>query len=176
MAPPHRPGHDPRMGGILVTGFEPFGRWRVNSSWEGVRVLAATRRGLAVRRLPVCHEAAAEAIREAIQGLQPDAVLLTGLASGGSLRLETLARPGPLVPWSGATRPGRWDFPRSFNRLYALGVPAKLSADAGGYVCDTTYWAALGEAVPQVAFLHVPPLGGSWTPVRIARAIDACLS
>ena len=52
----------------------------------------------------------------------------------------------------------------------------RFSGDAGGYVCDTTYWAALGTGVPLVAFLHLPPPGPVWTPARGARVVAAVLA
>jgi pyrrolidone-carboxylate peptidase len=55
-------------------------------------------------------------------------------------------------------------------------VPARVSRDAGGYVCDTTYWAALGEGPARVAFLHLPPPGPVWTPARAARGLAAMLA
>jgi hypothetical protein len=58
----------------------------------------------------------------------------------------------------------------------ALGLAMRLSDDAGGYVCDTTYWAALGTEAPQVAFLHLPPPGPVWTPARGARLVEAVLA
>jgi hypothetical protein len=52
----------------------------------------------------------------------------------------------------------------------------RLSDDAGGYVCDTTYWAALGTDVPRVAFLHLPPPGPVWTPERGAWVVESVLA
>ena len=56
------------------------------------------------------------------------------------------------------------------------GLPIRLSDDAGGYVCDTAYWAALGTGVPLVAFLHLPPPGPDWAPERGARVVESVLA
>jgi pyrrolidone-carboxylate peptidase len=164
------------MPRILVTGFEPFGRWSVNSSWEAVRHLAGRHRGVRAECLPVEHFAAAEAIRELVARGAPQVVLLTGLAADPVPRLERLGRPGPLACAGGPpVRRGRWPWRAAHARIAARGLPLRLSADAGGYVCDSTYWAALGTSAPLVAFLHLPPVGPTWTPARSALAIEAAL-
>jgi len=164
------------MSRILLTGFEPFAEWPVNSSWEAVRHLAARRGDLVARLLPVDHERAAEAVSAVIGDLRPGIVLLTGLADDPVPRLERLGRAGPLAtPDKPSRRPGRWPWTAAMDGVAARGLPVRLSDDAGGYVCDTTYWAALGTEAPLVAFLHLPPPGPTWTPERGARLIEVVL-
>ncbi|MCL5776786.1 hypothetical protein M1105_07275 [Limibaculum sp. FT325] len=164
------------MAEILVTGFEPFRHWTRNSSWEGARLLSANLRDTVAECLPVDHAAAASALAAAVAREGPRVLLMAGLASDPVLRLEMLARPGPLAPWSAETRRGRWDWAAALSTMRGAGLAVRVSRDAGGYVCDTTYWAALGEAVPRVAFLHVPPPGPVWTPERVARAMAGMLA
>ncbi|MEO1721682.1 MAG: hypothetical protein AAFR84_04695 [Pseudomonadota bacterium] len=159
----------------LVTGFEPFGSWPVNSSWQGVRALAERRPGLRIACLPVDHAAAAERIALLCRAHRPSRLLLTGLAPDPVLRLETFGRPGPLSPQHGGGRRSRWPVAAALSSLAALGLPARRSMDAGRYVCDTTLWHALGLSVPQVIFLHIPPPGASWPPRRVARGMAAVL-
>jgi pyroglutamyl-peptidase len=165
------------MTRILLTGFEPFRHWTVNSSWEAVAHLAARRPGVEAARLPVDHRRAAGAIRALIAALGPEVVLLTGLADNPGPRLELHGRAGPLAPHGGPVlRRGRWPFPAAHGAARARGLPLRLSGHAGGYVCDTTYWAALGTAAPLVGFLHLPPVGPVWTPRHAARVVEAVLS
>ena len=164
------------MAAILVTGFEPFGNWTVNSSWETVRHLSGRAVDIRSLCLPVDYEGAAMMVREAVCREAPAVLLLTGLAPDPVARLEVAARPGALAPWSVERRVGRWTWQRAIDSMRRAGIPVRLSCDAGGYICDTTYWAALGEAVPRVAFLHLPPLGGAWTTARLGRAVHACLA
>ncbi|MBK0399846.1 hypothetical protein H0I76_11650 [Limibaculum sp. M0105] len=164
------------MARVLMTGFEPFRHWQVNSSWEAVRLLGGRLRDVAAACLPVEHHAAAQAVRELIAREGPEVVLLAGLAPDPVLRLETVARPGPLAPWAGGVRRGRWGWPEALGALRSAGLPVRVSRDAGGYVCDTTYWAALGEGPRRVAFMHLPPPGPVWTPERAARALSAALA
>ncbi len=163
------------MPRVLLTGFEPFRHWAVNSSWEAVRLVAARLR-LPAARLPVDHRAAAERIRELVAATGAGVVLLTGLAAGPAPRLERFGRAGPLSPHGGPVlRTGRWPFAAALAAARARGLPLRLSDDAGLYVCDTTYWAALGTTAPRVAFLHLPPVGPVWTPARSAKAVEAVL-
>lgn len=163
------------MARVLLTGFEPFRQWPVNSSWEAVRLVAA-RTGLPAALLPVNHRAAAERVRGLVVESGAEILLLTGLASDPVPRLERFGRAGPLSPHGGpVVRAGRWPFATALAAVRARGMPVRLSADAGLYVCDTTYWAALGTAAARVAFLHLPPVGPVWTPARSARVVEAVL-
>lgn len=160
-------GRERQGAGVLVTGFEPFRQYTVNSSWEGVRLLESVPHAC----LPVDHGAAAARIGALIDHHRPRVVLLTGLAAGAVPRIETVAR-RPAGMDGPALRRGRWPFARAVAAIR----PARLSSDAGRYVCETAYWTALGCKGPRrVAFLHVPPLSEVWTPRRIARVIAACL-
>ncbi len=164
------------MTRILLTGFEPFRDWPVNSSWQAVSRLAGRRRGIEARLLPVDHESAASCILDQIDRLAPEVLLLTGLASDPVPRLERVGRAGPLSPHGGpGLRRGRWPWAGAHAEARARGLPMRASFDAGRYVCDTTYWAALGTGVPRVAFLHLPPPGPVWSDRRAARAVEAVL-
>lgn len=164
------------MAAILLTGFEPFRHWDINSSWEAVSLVAQCRRDALAVRLPVDHGRAAAGIRELVAALRPEVLLLTGLTSGPVPRLELCGRAGPLAPHGGpVVRRGRWPFATAHAAVRARGLPIRLSGDAGAYVCDTTYWAALGTTAPLVGFLHLPPVGPVWTPRRAARVVEAVL-
>ena len=63
---------------------------------------------------------------------------------------------------AGAMR-GRAPFARLAAAARAAGLPARLSRDAGRYVCNYSYWRALETAARSggpavVAFVHVPNL------------------
>lgn len=172
------------MTSILITGFEPFNEWKVNSSWEAARI-AADLLGSNCRAvlLPVDHAAAHERIADLFAGGHPDVCLLTELAAGEGLRLERSARkPAELADVPGPEMlAGSWAWENAAAKLADSGFPVSLSDDAGAFVCESTYWSALnrrrsaGAAFP-IAFLHVPPLSDLWSAARIAEAMRIVLA
>lgn len=160
----------------LVTGFEPFRQWRVNSSGEGARRLAAEG-AAAARVLPVDHEAAEAALVGALAVSRPDILLLTGLADRPAPQLELYARRPAHHAEGPARLTGLWPWAAALGAMRAAGVAAELSRDAGRYVCETSYWSALAVGGPRlIAFLHVPPLSEAWPEARVAAAMRVCLA
>lgn len=105
---------------------------------------------------------------------------MTGLADDRECRLERIGR-----DLSGRAFSGAWRWAEAERAIRAAGGAVRASEDAGGYVCDTSYAAALavrdegarpsGDGPVAVAFLHVPPLSERWPVERIADAIEAAL-
>ena len=51
-------------------------------------------------------------------------------------------------------------------------APARLSRDAGRYLCNYLYWRALEQVRdgrPLVQFIHIPPVGHNARPRRRAK-------
>lgn len=170
---------------LLLTGFGPFPGMPANPTEAIVRGIAA--RGLSApmpvrltaRVLPT-EWGALPTLEALVRAVRADVVLLTGVASGAGLaRLERTARnrTGASLPDAagrppGATRlaplPGRIVTPLgphlpALNRSLArAGVAARVSDDAGAYLCNAGYFVALAAAArtpgpPDVLFLHIPP-------------------
>ena len=104
--------------------------------------------GLAGRRRYVCIETRA---RNAVSVLFPD-------ASGRRPPHGVIARGGA------AARSGYAPFAALAGATRAAQVPARLSRDAGRYLCNYLYWRALERAgaangKPLVQFVHIPPIG-----------------
>jgi pyroglutamyl-peptidase len=165
---------------ILLTGFEPFKQWTVNSSGEVAKALQG-RPGLVTAVLPVDHHAAAEAIAALVAQHRPRAILATGLSPRPVPRLELRARRPEAFDQGTAELWGVWPWAASLAAIQATGAPVTLSTNAGRYVCETVYWAALerrramGRPIP-VAFLHMPPLGEAWGVERLGAVVGAALS
>lgn len=163
---------------FLVTGFEPFGTHRTNSSWESLALLRARwPTSIVTLRLPVDHQLAHLELRRALDELAPRVVLCTGLAPGDVYRIEHRARRhvsfGDVGPELAL---GRWPWEEMRAALETTGVIAVDSDDAGQYVCESTYWSLLsydGPAAPPAfaGFLHVPPLSFEHPVERIAAAV-----
>ncbi|MEY4550723.1 MAG: hypothetical protein RL685_6918 [Pseudomonadota bacterium] len=164
---------------FLVTGFEPFGAHRTNSSWDALQSLKPTwPADIAVLRLPVDYLLAHERLRRALVELQPRAVLCTGLAAGEVFRIEQRARrPAALAAEPGrAESRGRWPWEEMRSALQRASVRVVDSEDAGQYVCESTYWSLLSYEGPSppafAAFLHVPPVSEQIALSDIARAVS----
>ncbi|MEL6209683.1 MAG: hypothetical protein AAFR44_05770 [Pseudomonadota bacterium] len=158
------------MERLLITGFEAFGGRPANTSWRlAVALAACAGPGAVARRLEVDHVPAARALRRFCLE-RPSALMMLGEWSGSSFRIERYARPGPLAPWAGGVRPARWPVVPLFRAMRRAALPVRLSEDAGRYVCDTSYWAALGTSVPRVVFVHVPR---DWPGPRDRSAVQA---
>ena len=126
--------------------------------------------------LPVIWATAPLLLRSRLEATRPDAVLMFGLAGRSrSVRIETRAvnqaseialdadgrrHPGArLQPGGPASRRARCDRARLRAAIQASGAPARLSRDAGTYLCNAVLWAALEATAHDVpvVFVHVPP-------------------
>ena len=183
---------------ILATGFEPFGGFPTNPSWDGLRridALAWARRDVFLLRfeLPVAYGGAETRLRELAQRYQPDMILSTGLAAGSPfIRIETRAFNGAIsakdnngktlsgkIKGKGALYlPTAFDAAAMAKDLTARGFEAHTSDDAGGYLCNYVYyiggdWCAAHGC--KNLFVHVPRAEPPWSLDRIAEALDMVL-
>ena len=172
------PGH------LLVTGFGPFPSMRRNPSARVARAVAASPRwrvlGIEIR-LRILTTAYAAILTELQPALAegPSAVLMIGVAGRSrQVRVERrgTSRRSTLFPdRSGKTAgtpidraPPRWTTaPAEAARLAVTrhGLPARLSRDAGRYLCNAAYFHALGSRAP-VLFIHIPKRSETPRPGR----------
>lgn len=167
---------------VFVTGFEPFLDVAVNPSGELAHALAASPPGgieVVGALLPVSFERTPVAFEEALAEvlpLGPVALLGLGVQRGEYFRLESTARArlgsdkpdadgsfasdqGPLGARDLSTTLELEELRRAL--LEAGASDARISSDAGGYLCERTYYSLLsaGERAQLPAlFLHVPPV------------------
>jgi pyroglutamyl-peptidase len=169
---------------ILLTGFGPFPGAPFNPTGALVEHLARWRHPALANARRVAHVFATsyEAVDREFPALvareRPDVVLMFGLAARSrSVRIETRARnvimrqvkdvngaipvSARIVSGPVAIRPLRSPAGRFLAAARAAGVRARLSRDAGTYLCNYLCWRA-SEAAAQasgprlVAFIHVP--------------------
>ena len=166
---------------ILVTGFEPFGGETVNASWEAAQKLEGWRHGDTVavaRLLPCAYDASVKKLISAIETLRPDALLMTGQAARRAVvcverfahNLDDATAPDNDGALRRALRISRaapeWLETMASVRTIAsaikeAGIPARVSRDAGGFVCNHLYFGVLQylgdkrSAIPAV-FVHLP--------------------
>jgi pyroglutamyl-peptidase len=159
-----------------VTGFGPFPSVATNPSGEVARRVAASPRfrrlGVEAQALvlPTAYSSIEGVLAPALAG-GFDAVLMVGVAGRAKkIRVERRAanRASLLSPDAeGRRRTGLTLTPGPAHRASAAAVscalhrlrrhrlPCRLSQDAGRYLCNAAYYAALAGPVP-VLFLHIP--------------------
>jgi len=172
------------MTTILITGFGRFPGAPYNPSEPLARAVARRRRPAFadVKRVVHIFETSYAAVDRDLPKLiaahKPDIVLLFGLAGRTpQVRIETRARNTKSILFPDVTghRPekraivagappahGRAPFAALLAAARSSRVPARLSRDAGRYLCNYSYWRALEAAsrtgTPLAQFIHIPPV------------------
>lgn len=192
---------------LLITGFGPFPGAPFNPTPNLVKRLVALRRpALADVEITsyifdVSYRAVDKDFRWLIDEEKPDALLMFGLAARTPyLRIETRARNTVTQIWPDASGVhlgqraiSGTDESRSFGPLTSrlvraaqtTGIDARLSRDAGSYLCNYLCWRALDASAQKngpavAAFVHVPltahdgrRLRGIATRMTLDEMIDA---
>ena len=166
---------------ILLTGFEPFADYAVNPSQQIVKRLQASVCGaIDAVVLPVSYATLQSALFARLHSRDWAAVICFGLhGSTGSVRIETLGRnqicsatadndgvvgAGGLVRMDGeANLAATLPTPVILSALAHANMPAVVSDDAGGYLCNYTLYTVLHDIQRRKAdtlagFIHLPPL------------------
>jgi pyroglutamyl-peptidase len=168
---------------VLITGFGRFPGAPFNPSGPLALSLFKRRRPAfadvqrAVHIFETSYAAVDRDLPKLIAKHKPDIVLMFGLAARTPyLRIETRARNTMSILFPDVTghrpdartiAPGKPDArgPAPFARLLGAarvrGVRARLSRDAGRYLCNYVYWRGLEASrsgTPLVQFVHIPPV------------------
>jgi pyroglutamyl-peptidase len=169
---------------ILVTGFTPFPGAPVNPTERLIQSLRAHPQWLeklgeiALEVLPVEYASVPALLEAAGRDFAPDIAVHFGLSARASgFTLERLARNANAVARvdnAGALPPpaifdGEADLPSTLPleamaaALEGQGLPVAWSDDAGGYLCNYTFYLACsprfaGYSPAMAGFIHVPPL------------------
>lgn len=157
---------------LLLTGFDPFGTVIDNPSFAVAAELAARRpdERRAVQ-LPTSYARATELLTSTVEELRPDAVVLFGHAAGASgLRIESVAanldsadKPDndgvvgagrPIEPGADEALRPPYDCEALARHVLDSGGSAWVSYDAGGFVCNHSYFRAL-RLTGRALFVHV---------------------
>jgi pyroglutamyl-peptidase len=180
---------------VVITGFGPFPGAPSNPSGHLATALARRRRPALAGIDITSHvfTTAYEAVDRDLPKLlarRLDVLLIFGLAGRRQhVCIETRARNARSILFSDVTgwRPkraviapgqsaliGNAPFPRLLNALQRTALPARLSRDAGAYLCNYAYWRALQsvhDRRPLVQFIHIPWV--SATPRRASSLRSA---
>jgi len=168
---------------VLVTGFEPFKKEKVNPSWEVCRKLSEAEiegTTITVRKLPVIFDEARKKAVEYCDEVNPDVIFHLGEAGGRThISLERIAincddaqikdnkgqkRDGKIIEQHGGdgyftTIPAK----EIVKALKKAGIPAVVSNSAGTYLCNHVFYGMLHHVkrknLPiKVGFIHLPYL------------------
>lgn len=188
------------MRKILITGFEPFGGYAENSSWEAAKKVASFgvfNADIATECLPVSFVRAPITLREAIDRHTPDVVIMLGQsATADCIKLERVAlnmMDSAMGDNDGATpdeepidEDGATALLTSLpikilrSAIEAKGINVKISNSAGLYVCNRTYYEGLcicRERGAKAIFVHLPLYEGQTSPHRDKKTMplgDMC--
>ena len=188
---------------ILFTGFEPFDNAKMNPSFEAVKMLPAEIKGVQIEKmeLPVVFGDAAEMIIKRIGREMPEAIVMTGVASGREkITPEVIAinLADARIPDNAGNSP-KWEriipdgddgifstlpVKQMVSSMEAAGLAAGLSYSAGTYVCNDTFYRVCSYVrahCPEIpcGFIHVPnpkgaDKGTEMTIGDFARALKIC--
>ena len=170
---------------VLLIGFGPFPGAPLNPSALLVKSLARRRRPAFAEIVRTSHVftttyAAVDRDLAKLREIGADIVLMFGLAGRRRhLCIETRARNavsllfpdasgfrpqrGVIAPGEPAALRGAAPFARLLGAVRSSAVPARLSRDAGRYLCNYAYWRALEQA----------SAAGRWCSSFIFRAFSA---
>ena len=167
---------------LLVTGFEPFGKFSVNSSERAVSLLPKSLAGheIVTAILPVSYTRSANVLLEVLRSQRPDAIVCVGQnASAAAIRVESTAGNYAhseeedadhnlwlyrSIDMSGAPS-YRSTLPNEeiLRNLKKAEITAEMSHSAGTFVCNCLMYQALRACETDFAgtlcgFIHVPAL------------------
>ena len=164
---------------VLVTGFEPFGNYTENSSWEVAKAVASYDVfGVEVvaEQLLVSFQRVGAVLRDAVEKYKPGVLIMLGQSAfTDRVKLERVAlnmmdsvkgdndgaKPDEEPIYEGEESALFTSLPIKHLRsaIEAQGIAVKISNSAGLYVCNRTYYEALRlckERAMQAIFIHLP--------------------
>lgn len=167
------------MKTILLTGFEPFNKAKVNPSWEAVKELKGWRgEGFAVevRQLPCVFGLANRVMAGLLEELKPDVVIAVGQAGGRpELSVERVAinvddasiadnegqQPVDEAIVAGGANAYFSTLPIKaiVHEMRERGLRAGVSQTAGTFVCNHVFYGLLHNTLGtkvRAGFIHVP--------------------
>lgn len=165
---------------ILVTGFEPFGSYRSNPSWDAVEALPEEIEGVQIvkRKLPVSFRRFSAPLEAAIEEERPDGLICVGLAGGEdkvsvervgiNLMEARIPDNDGFQPFDTPIRPdgdtayfSTLPVKRMAKAVESRGIACCVSYSAGTFVCNAALYTGLYLSsrryrFMKCCFIHVP--------------------
>lgn len=168
------------MKKMLITGFDPFGKYSMNPSWQAVQALPDRVGEYELTRLLLLNIYGSEfkKIAQAAAELQPDCILMLGMHSSSTkIILDTVAinlrdaliednlghKPWnePILAGGPAAYFATADMHTLVKKLRREGLPVEIGYSAGAYICNEVFYMALHtyrQSSIKIGFVHVPLL------------------
>lgn len=169
------------MKRILLTGFEPFHEYKINSSWSLVDSFENTTSGIECIkfRLPVEFRAVSSIVPEMLKQYKPDIVLAFGQCTSDSIRIERVAlniddvRSADNAGYAPSDITIHDDGKNAYFATLPIklmqqsvadkNIPTIISNSAGTYVCnhlfyELLYWCDKLSLPTKIGFVHLPRL------------------
>lgn len=168
------------MRKLLITGFDPFGHYQINPSWQVVQSLPDVIGDFSLTKLmlPNIYGLESRMLLEKAQEIEPDIILMTGMDSGTTkIHIDTVAIniQDALIednmghkPWN---KPIIEDAPTAYfatipahelvRQLQKEKLPVHLGYSIGGYVCNDVFYTVAHHFVntnTKFGFIHIPLL------------------
>lgn len=181
------------MKKLLITGFDPFGQYSINPSWEVVKVLPDTVGDFALTKLMLLNIYGSEfkKIARTVEELQPDCILMLGMNSGSTgITLDTVAvnlrdaliednlgkKPWnePILPDGPAAYFASLDVHGLVKKLRKQNLPVEIGYCGGAYICNEIFYLTLhhySEDIPA-GFIHVPMMPEMVWDEELARPLE----
>ncbi len=165
---------------LLITGFDPFGHYQINPSWEVVKALPDKIGTFSLTKLmlPNIYGLETRMLLEKAQEIGPDIILMLGMDSGTTkVHIDTVAIniQDALMEDNMGRRP--WNKPIIENgpaayfatipahelvqQLQKEGLHVHLGYSSGGYVCNDVFYSVahkFNNTKTKFGFIHVPLL------------------
>jgi pyroglutamyl-peptidase len=162
---------------ILLTAFEPYDRWKENSSWLALMDLTNWYKGdleITTRRYPVDLPKMKSQLEEDLR-LDFDYAIHLGQSPGSpivkieSVGLNVRTNGEPLLVNAPTAYRSMLDLEACLEQLIAAGIPAQISHHAGTYLCNAAlylsqHFAEMMGRRTQSLFIHLP-----LTPGQVAK-------
>ena len=167
------------MAKVLLTGFEPYWDYPINSSWvvaEKVATRGVVGVDIVIEQVPVSFSRVHVALREAVEKHSPDMLIMLG-QSGGSdkVKLERVAlnmmdsklpdndgyipNEEPITIETPAALFTNTPIKSLRDAIAEQGISVKISNSCGLYVCNRLYYEALmlcKKCHMKSIFIHLP--------------------
>lgn len=165
---------------LLITGFDPFGHYQINPSWEVVKALPDKIGTFSLTKLmlPNIYGLETRMLLEKAQEIEPDIIIMLGMDSGTTkVHIDTVAIniQDALMEDNMGRRP--WNKPIIENgpaayfatipahelvqQLQKEGLHVHLGYSSGGYVCNDVFYSVahkFNNTNTKFGFIHIPLL------------------